>query len=113
MTQDKSSTEALKAAAAAAYLERELGWQVDSAGIASLALNASAADPAVTEVLGGFLHEQQELARKQRALIEHRIERAGLKKEHIAAQNYQLHLKRLGTALRFAVILRRRLTAWR
>src|SRR5471030_502868 len=104
MAQDKSPTEALEAAASAVDLERGLGSPaVDSAGIASLALNASAASPAVTEALSGFLHEQQELARRQRALVEHRIERAGLEKEHIEAQNQHLHLQHVHDRLRLVL----------
>ena len=58
MTQEKSSSEALEAAASAIDLEQGIGAPaapVDSAGIASLALNASAAGPEVTEALSGFL----------------------------------------------------------
>lgn len=63
MTLEESSTKALGAAASAGDVERDLGSPaVDSAGIASLALNASAVGPAVTQALSGFLHEQQELA---------------------------------------------------
>jgi hypothetical protein len=49
----------------------------------------------------GFLHEQQELARRQRALLEHRIERAGLEKEHIEAQNH--HLQHVHDRLRLVL----------
>jgi hypothetical protein len=66
----------------------------DSVGVASLALNASAADPAVARELGGFLHEQRELASRQRivadkqsALLDHRLERVGLEKAQIEAQH--------------------------
>jgi tetratricopeptide (TPR) repeat protein len=104
MTQEKSPTENSEAAASAGDREMGLGPPaVDSAGIASLALNASAAGPAVTEALGGFLHEQQELARRQRALLEHRIERAGLEKEHIEAQNHHLHLQHIHDRLRLVL----------
>jgi hypothetical protein len=111
MTQEESSTEALGAAASEGDIERGLGSPaVDSAGIASLALNTSTAGPAVTEALRGFLHEQQELARRQRivadkqsALLEHRIERAGLEKEHIEAQNHHLHLQHVHDRLRLVL----------
>jgi tetratricopeptide (TPR) repeat protein len=110
MTQDKSSTDALEAAASTVDLEQGIGAPaaaVDSAGIASLALNAPAAGPEVTEALRGFLHEQQELARrqhvvadKQSALLDHRIARAGLEKEHIEAQNRQLRMQHIHDGMR-------------
>jgi tetratricopeptide (TPR) repeat protein len=113
MTQQESSIEALEAAASAVDLEQGIGAPaaaVDSAGIASLALNASAAGPEVTEALSGFLHEQQELARRQRvvadkqsALLEHRIERAGLEKEHIEAQNRHLHMQQIHDRMRLVL----------
>jgi hypothetical protein len=113
MTQEKSSSEALEAAASAADLELGIGSPaapIDSAGIASLALNASAAGPSVTEALSGFLYEQQELARRQRfvadkqsALLEHRIERAGLEKEHVEAQNRHLHMQHIHDRMRLVL----------
>jgi tetratricopeptide (TPR) repeat protein len=83
---------------------------VDSVGIASLALNASAADPAVARELGGFLHEQRELASRQRivadkqsALLDHRLDRVGLEKAHIQAQNDHLHLQHIHDKLRLVL----------
>ena len=110
MTQEKSSPEALEDAASAADLEQSGGAPADPAGIASLALNASAAGPAVTEALTGFLHEQQELARRQRlvadrqsALLERRLERAGLEQEHIEAQNRHLHMQHIHDRMRLVL----------
>jgi hypothetical protein len=64
----------------------------------------------VARELGGFLHEQGELASRQRivadkqsALLDHRLERAGLEKEHIEAQNHHLRLQRIHDELRFAL----------
>src|ERR1035438_9766931 len=103
MTQGKSSSEAHEDVADAVGLEQGIGepaGPADPAGIASLGLNAHSTDPAITEALSGFLHEQRELARrqcgvadKQSALLERRIERAGLEQEHIEAQNRHLHMQ--------------------
>jgi tetratricopeptide (TPR) repeat protein len=113
MTHDKFSPETLDAAASAADLEQGVGAPaapLDAAGVASLALNASGAAPAVTEALTGFLHEQQELARRQRivadrqsALLERRIERAGLEQEHIEAQNRHLHMQHIHDRMRLVL----------
>jgi tetratricopeptide (TPR) repeat protein len=113
MTQEKSSPEALEATASAVDLEQAVGAPAaaaDPAGIASLALNASVAGPAVTEALSGFLREQQELARRQRivadrqaALLERRIERAGLEQQHIEAQNRHLHMQHIHDRMRLVL----------
>jgi tetratricopeptide (TPR) repeat protein len=113
MTQGKSSSEAHEDVADAVGLEQGIGepaGPVDPAGIASLALNAHSTDPAITEALRGFLHEQRELARrqcgvadKQSALLERRIERAGLEQEHIEAQNRHLHLQHFHDRMRLVL----------
>jgi len=113
MAEDKSPTEPSDADSLAGDLEEGIGSPpagVESASVVSLALNASAADPAVTRELGGFLHEQRELARRQRiladkqsALLDHRVERARLKKEHIEAQNHHLHLQHIHDRLRLVL----------
>jgi tetratricopeptide (TPR) repeat protein len=105
MTEKSSSTEPLEAAASAVDLQEGFGTSaasVDPVGVASLALDASAADPAVARELGGFLHEQRELASRQRIvadkqsrLLDHRLERVGLEKEQIEAQNHHLHLQHI------------------
>jgi tetratricopeptide (TPR) repeat protein len=110
MTAKNSSTESSEAAASAVDLQEGIGTSapgVDPVGVASLAFNASAADPAVARELSGFLHEQRELAGRQRivadkqaTLLDHRLERAGLEKEHIEAQNHHLHLQHLHDKLR-------------
>jgi len=83
---------------------------VDPVGVASLAFNASGADPAVAQELRGFLHEQRVLASKQcnvadkqSALLVRRLERAGLEKEHIEAQNHHLHLQHIHDRLRLVL----------
>jgi len=113
MTEKDSSTEALEAAASAAGFEEETRTSfagVDSLGVASLALNASTADPAVVRELSGFLHEQRELASrhrivadKQSALLDHRLERVGLEKAHIKAQNDHLYLQHIHGKLRLVL----------
>jgi len=113
MTETNSSTETLEAAPSAVDLQEGIGASpagVDSVGVASLALNASAADPAVARELGGFLHEQRELASRQRivadkqsALLDHRLERVGLEKAHIAAQNDHLHMQHIHDKLRLVL----------
>ena len=113
MTENNSSPEPLEAAASAVDLQEGIGASaagVDPVGVASLAFNASAADPAVARELGGFLHEQRELASRQRivadkqsALLDHRLERVGLEKEHIEAQNHHLHLQRIHDKLRLVL----------
>jgi tetratricopeptide (TPR) repeat protein len=110
MTDKNSSPESTEAAASAVDLQEGIGASaagVDALGVAGLALNASALDPAVARELGGFLHEQRELASRQRivadkqsALLDHRLERVGLEKEHIEAQNHHLHLQRIHDKLR-------------
>jgi tetratricopeptide (TPR) repeat protein len=110
MTEKNSSNETLEAAASEGDLQEGIGASaagVDSVGVASLALNASAADPAVARELGGFLREQRELASrhrivadKQSALLDHRLERVGLEKAHIEAQNDHLHLQHIHDKLR-------------
>ncbi len=112
MTEKNSTTETSEAAAAV-DLEEATGSSpagVDSVGIASFALNASAADPAVARELGGFLHEQRQLASRQRivadkqsALLDHRLERVGLEKAHIEAQNDHLHLQHIHGKLRLVL----------
>jgi hypothetical protein len=107
---DKNSSEASEGAAPAAPLEEGIGAAtagLDPVGVASLAFNASAADPAVARELGGFLREQRELAGRQRivadkqaALFDHRLARAGLEKAHIEAQNHHLHLQHIHDKLR-------------
>ena len=81
----------------------------DAAGAVGLAL-AAAAGPTVTEGLSDFLVEQQQLARTQREvadrqarLLEHRIERAGLEKEHLAAQNLHLRMQHIHDRLRLVL----------
>jgi tetratricopeptide (TPR) repeat protein len=113
MTIGKSSTEAHEDVTDAVDLEQGIGGpatSVDPAGIASLGLNAHSTDPAITEALSGFLHEQRELARrqcgvadKQSALLERRIERAGLEQEHIEAQNRHLHLQHIHDRMRLVL----------
>jgi uncharacterized protein YggU (UPF0235/DUF167 family) len=113
MTQEKSSTEGHEDAADADHLEQGIGGPatpIDPAGIANLALNAQASDPAITEALTGFLHEQRELARrqcdvadKQSTLLERRIERAGLEREHIEAQNHHLHMQHIHDKMRLVL----------
>jgi len=113
MTEKNSSTETLEAPASAADLQDGIGTSpggVDSAGVVSLALNASGADPTVARELGGFLHEQRELASRQRmvadkqsALLDHRLERVGLEKAHIEAQNAHLHLQHIHDKLRLVL----------
>jgi tetratricopeptide (TPR) repeat protein len=113
MTEKSSSSETLEGAASAVDLHEEIGAStagVDSVGAASLALNASAADPAVAQELARYLHEQRELASRQRivadkqsTLLDHRLERAGLEKEHIEAQNHHLHLQRIHDKLRLVL----------
>jgi tetratricopeptide (TPR) repeat protein len=109
MTHAKSSSEALETVAGPAALDEQLGSPVagaDAAGAVSLAL-AAAAGPAVTEGLSDFLAEQQQLARKQcdvadrqARFLEHRIERAGLEREHIEAQNLHLRMQHIHDRLR-------------
>ena len=113
MTIGKSSTEAHEDGTDAVDLEQGIGGpatSVDPAGIASLGLNAHSTDPAITEALSGFLHEQRALARrqcgvadKQSALLERRIERAGLEREHIEAQNRHLHLQHFHDRMRLVL----------
>jgi tetratricopeptide (TPR) repeat protein len=113
MTEKNSTTETLEAAASAADLQEGTGTfsaGVDSLGVASLALNASAADPAVARELSGFLNEQRALASRQRivadkqsALFDHRLERAALEKANIEAQNDHLHLQHIHGKLRLVL----------
>src|SRR5665213_2065050 len=113
MTEKNSTTEPLEAAASEVDLQEGIGAStagVDAIGVASLALNASTLDPAVARELGGFLHEQRELASSQRivadkqsALLDHSLERVGLEKEHIEAQNHHLHLQRIHDKLRLVL----------
>jgi hypothetical protein len=113
MTEKNSTTETLEASASAADLQeatRTSRAGADSVGVASLALNASAADPAVARELSGFLHEQRELASRQRvvadkqsALLDHRLERVGLEKAQIEAQNDHLHLQHIHGKLRLVL----------
>jgi len=113
MTEKYSSTETSEAAASAVDLQEGIGASaagVDPVGVASLAFSASAADPAVAREMGGFLHEQRELTSRQRvvadkqsALLDRRLERAGLEKEHIEAQNHHLHLQRIHDKLRLVL----------
>jgi hypothetical protein len=113
MSEDKSQSEPSEPAPLGGELEEGAGAPaggVDSASVISLALSASAADPAVTRELSGFLHEQRELARRQRivadkhsALLDHRVERAGLEKEHLEAQNHHLHLQHIHDRLRLVL----------
>ena len=110
---EKNSSEALESAASAAILEEGIGASaagVDAVGAASLAFNASASDPAVARELAGFLHEQRELAGRQRivadkqsSLLDHRLERVGLEREHIEAQNHHLHLQHIHDKLRLVL----------
>jgi len=113
MSEDKSQIEPSEPTALPGDPDEGIGSPavgVDSASVVGLALSASAADPAVTRELGGFLHEQRELARRQRivadkqsALLDHRVERAGLEKEHIEAQNQHLHLRHIHDRLRLVL----------
>ncbi len=112
-TEKNSSIESSEAAASAVDLQEGIATSVtgvDPAGVASLAFNASATDPAVARELGGFLHEQRELASRQRVvadkqstLLDRRLERAGLEKEHIQAQNHHLHLQHTHDKLRLVL----------
>jgi len=113
MTQEESSTKAHEDIADAVDLEHggigASAAPLDPAGVASLGLNAST-NPAITEALSGFLHEQRELVRrqcgvadKQSALLERRIERAELEKEHIEAQNHHLHLQHFHDKMRLVL----------
>jgi len=100
------------AVAGPAEPDEQLGSPVagaDAAGAVGLAL-AAATGPAVTAGLSDFLVEQQQLARTQREvadrqarLLEHRIERAGLEKEHIAAQNLHLRMRHIHDRLRLVL----------
>ena len=70
---DKNSSEASEGAASAAPLEEGIGAAtagLDPVRVASLAFNASAADPAVARELGGFLRDQRELAGRQRIVAD-------------------------------------------
>jgi tetratricopeptide (TPR) repeat protein len=113
MAEKNSSTETSEAAASTVDFQEGIGASaagVDSIGLASLAIDASAADPAVARELGGFLHEQRELASRQRivadkqsALLDHSLERVGLEKEHIEAQNRHLHLQHIHDKMRLVL----------
>ena len=113
MTEKSSSTDPSEAAASAVDLQEGFGPStagVEPIGVASLSLGASAEDPAVARELGGFLHEQRELASKQRivadkqsALLDHRLDSVGLEKEHIEAQNHHLHLQHIHDKLRLVL----------
>jgi tetratricopeptide (TPR) repeat protein len=111
-TENNSATEASDAAASTVDFQ-EMGTSaagVDPVGVASLAFSSAIADPGVAQELGGFLHEQRELASKHRIvadkqseLLGHRLERAGLEKEHIEAQNHHLHLQHIHDKLRLVL----------
>jgi len=113
MTEKSYSTDPSEAAASAVDLQEGFGTAaagVDPIGVASLSLGASAADPAVARELGGFLHEQRELASRQRivadkqsTLLDHRLDRVGLEKEHIEAQNHHLRLRHIHDRLRLVL----------
>src|SRR5665213_680299 len=113
MTGNNSSTDTSGTAASAVDIQEEIGASytgVDPVGVAGLAFNASVADPAVSQELCGFLHEQRELASRQRnvadkqaTLIDHRLERAGLEKQHIEAQNHHLRLQHIHDKLRLVL----------
>jgi tetratricopeptide (TPR) repeat protein len=113
MTENNSSTETSGTVASAVDIQEEIGASntgVDPVGVASLAFNASVSDPAVSQELRGFLHEQRELASrqsnvagKQATLLDHRLERAGLEKQHIEAQNHHLHLQHIHDKLRLVL----------
>jgi tetratricopeptide (TPR) repeat protein len=82
----------------------------DPAGVAALALSASAADPGLNAELRAFLSKRNEVAADegallaaQRTLIERRISRARLEEEHIAAQNRHLHLQHVHDRLRLVL----------
>jgi hypothetical protein len=110
---EKNLSETLESAASAVILEEGIGASaagVDAVGAANLAFNASASDPAVARELAGFLHEQRELAGRQRivadkqsSLLDHRLERVGLEREHIEAQNHHLHLQHIHDKLRLVL----------
>jgi tetratricopeptide (TPR) repeat protein len=112
VTENNSSSETAEAAASVDVHEG-IGASaagVDAVGLASLALSASAAEPAVARELGEFLHEQRELASRQRivadkqsALLDHRLARAGLEKEQIEAQNHHLRLQHIHDKLRLVL----------
>jgi tetratricopeptide (TPR) repeat protein len=82
----------------------------DPAGVAALALSASAADPGLNAELRAFLNKRNEVAADesallaaQRTLVERRISRASLEEEHIAAQNRHLHLQQVHERLRLVL----------
>lgn len=82
----------------------------DPAGVAALALSASAADPSLNAELRAFLSKRNEVAADegallaaQRTLVERRISRARLEDEHIAAQNRHLHLQHVHDRLRLVL----------
>jgi tetratricopeptide (TPR) repeat protein len=113
VAEEDSSTETSRRGAAAVDPSEELGAAytgVDPIGVASLGLNASGVDPAVAQELRGFLHEQRELASQQRgvtdkqsALLDRRLERAALERQHLEAQNKHLHLQHIRDRLRLVL----------
>jgi tetratricopeptide (TPR) repeat protein len=106
MTENNSQSESSVAAASAVGTAdgvESSAAGLDSVGVASLALQANAVDPAVARELGEFLSTQRSLAEKQSLLLDHRLERADLEKEHIKAQNQHLHMQHLHDKLRLVL----------
>ena len=75
----------------------------DPGGIAALSLSAGSDDPGLVAELRGFLRKQNEVADREAEPLARTIERAGVAKQYVEAQNRHLHMQHIHDRLRLVL----------